>query len=146
MSATVRVEVLSWPEALPLARPIREQVFVQEQGVPVELEYDELEEYSDHAIAFDAKGNAIGTARLLHTGKIGRMAVLKAYRGRGVGAALLRVLLQQARKREMASVSLHAQTQAVGFYRRFGFCEEGPEFDEAGIRHVEMKLDLDRGD
>lgn len=127
---------------MPLARPVRESVFVGEQGVPLELEWDEWDEPSEHAIAFDAQGRAIGTARLLPRGAIGRMAVLKDWRGQGVGSCLLEAVLGRARHRSLVRVTLHAQTHAAGFYRRFGFSERGEEFFEAGIPHVEMMLSL----
>ncbi len=142
MAAPFTIRVLVWAEALPLARPVREAVFIEEQGVPRELEWDEWDESSDHAVALDIRGQAIGTARLLPDGRIGRMAVLLGWRGRGVGAALLEALLAQAREQSMSRVTLHAQTHAAGFYRRFGFSERGDEFSEAGIPHVEMTLEL----
>ena len=142
MTATFTISILAWDKALPLARPVREQVFVVEQKVPLELEWDEWDERSDHAIARDINGRAIGTARLLPDGRIGRMAVLGEWRRRGVGAALLEALLGQARKRSMRHITLHAQTHAAGFYRRFGFNERGGEFFEAEIPHVEMTLEL----
>src|SRR6266481_9653749 len=123
MSATFTISVLTWDLALPLARPVREEVFVAEQKVPLELEWDEWDERSDHAVARDAKGQAIGTARLLPDGRIGRMAVLGEWRRRGVGSALLEALLERARKRAIRRITLHAQTHAAAFYRRFGFNE-----------------------
>jgi predicted GNAT family N-acyltransferase len=145
MSAPFTIRIMSWREALPLARPVRERVFVEEQNVPKDLEWDEWDEPSDHAVAFDAKGNPIGTARLLPDGRIGRMAVLKDWRRRGVGTALLGAMLDHARTRSMARAMLHAQIQAAGFYRRFGFNERGGAFLEAGIPHVEMTLELRPG-
>ncbi len=144
MSPAFAIRILSWSEALPLARPVREKVFVEEQQVPRELEWDEWDERSDHAVACDAQGHAIGTARLAPGGKLGRMAVLREWRGLGVGAALLEALLGRARHGSLARVTLHAQTHAAGFYRRFGFSERGGEFLEAGIPHLEMSLELSR--
>ena len=147
MPRSFTIRVLDWSGARPFARPVRERVFIDEQRVPRELEWDESDEASEHAVACDAEGSAIGTARLLPDGKLGRMAVLRAWRGRGVGAALLTALLARARERGIARVTLHAQTHAAGFYRRFGFSERGGEFLEAGIPHVEMTLEVcaDRG-
>jgi predicted GNAT family N-acyltransferase len=142
MSPAFAIRILSWPEALPLARPVREKVFIEEQQVPLELEWDEWDGRCDHAVASDAGGHPIGTARLDPGGKLGRMAVLREWRGRGVGTALLGALLGRARERSLARVTLHAQTHAAGFYRRFGFSERGGEFLEAGIPHLEMSLDL----
>ncbi|HET7199419.1 MAG TPA: GNAT family N-acetyltransferase [Burkholderiales bacterium] len=136
------MRIMAWREALPLARPVRDKVFIEEQRVAQELEWDEWDERSDHAVAVDAAGNAIGTARLLPDGRIGRMAVLKERRGQGVGAALLRAMLDRARERSMTRAVLHAQVRAAGFYRRFGFRERGEKFLEAGISHVEMTLEL----
>ncbi|HEY6239901.1 MAG TPA: GNAT family N-acetyltransferase [Burkholderiales bacterium] len=142
MEAPFTIRVVAWSEALQSARPVREAVFIEEQRVPRELEWDDWDERSDHAVASDVKGRAIGTGRLLPDGRIGRMAVLREWRGKGVGAALLQAMLDRARSRAMPLVVLHAQTQAAGFYRRFGFSERGGEFLEAGIPHVEMTLAL----
>src|SRR5690242_3785473 len=142
MAVQFTIRIMIWKEALPLARPVRELVFIEEQRVPRELEWDEWDEASDHAVAIDSTGKAIGTARLLPDGRIGRMAVLKERRGQGVGAALLRAMLDRARERSMTRAVLHAQVRAAGFYRRFGFRERGEEFLEAGIPHVEMTLEL----
>src|SRR5712691_5675288 len=142
MRATFTISILAWDKALPLAGPVREKVFVEEQRVPRELELDEWDEGCEHAVACDSKGRAIGTARLMPEGRIGRMAVLVEWRRRGVGAALLGALVALARERSMPRVTLHAQTHAAGFYRRFGFSERGGEFSEAGIPHVEMALEL----
>ena len=142
MPGQFTLRILAWPDALPLARPVRERVFIEEQSVPRELEWDEWDEHSDHAVACDSRGEAIGTARLLPDGRIGRMAVLRQWRRQGVGAALLEALLEQARKRSLLLITLHAQISAAAFYRRFGFSERGGEFFEAGIPHVEMTLEL----
>jgi predicted GNAT family N-acyltransferase len=142
MEAPFTIRILAWSEALSFARPVREEVFIEEQRVPRGLEWDEWDKRSDHAVACDAKGRAIGTARLLPDGRIGRMAVLREWRRRGVGAALMEALLQKARGQSLSRVTLHAQTHATGFYRRFGFSERGGEFLEAGIPHVEMTLEL----
>src|SRR5437867_1232758 len=115
MPAAFTIRVLDWSEALPLARPVREQVFVEEQRVPRELELDEWDERCEHAVACDSRGDPIGTARLLPDGRIGRMAVLGEWRGRGVGTALLQALLERARTRPMPRVALHAQTHGAGF-------------------------------
>ncbi|MSQ72115.1 MAG: GNAT family N-acetyltransferase [Betaproteobacteria bacterium] len=138
MASPFTVRVLPWSQALPFARPVRLEVFVQEQGVPIDLEWDDWDEKSAHAVAFNAQGEPVGTARLLPDGRIGRMAVLKAWRGQGIGGVLLRSMLEQAAERGMSIVSLHAQTHAAAFYRGHGFSQRGDEFVEAGIPHVEM--------
>jgi predicted GNAT family N-acyltransferase len=132
------VEAGSWSELGGQARQIRDAVFVEEQKVPRDIEWDEHDSPSRHVIARDSDGGAIGTGRLLPDGHIGRMAVLADWRGKGVGRALLERLLEEARLRGHAHLALHAQTRASGFYRRFGFVEEGPEFMEAGIPHRTM--------
>jgi hypothetical protein len=142
MQNSFSILLMNWSNALPLARAVRERVFIEEQGVPRELEWDDWDERSDHAVALDGGSNAIGTARLLPDGRVGRIAVLGPWRGNGVGAALLRSLLQLAGERGMHEVRLHAQTHAVGFYRKFGFTVWGEEYIEAGIPHVEMSLRL----
>ncbi len=142
MPASFTVQILDWTEAREFARPVRERVFIDEQHVPRELEWDEWDEPSEHAVARNLEGAAVGTARLLPDGRVGRMAVLSGWRGRGIGAQMLEALLGRARARGMANVTLHAQTQAAGFYRRFGFNERGGVFWEAGIAHVEMTLQL----
>lgn len=136
------VRVLGWDQAARLARVVREEVFVVEQGVPVEMEWDDRDEVCRHAVATDGAGEAIGTARLLPEGRIGRMAVRAGWRRKGVGAALMRALLDEARAAGMRTITLHAQMHAAGFYRGFGFSARGGEFVEAGIPHVEMTLDL----
>lgn len=132
------VRVVDWSEAMPLLRAVREEVFVGEQKVPLELEWDEWDARCLHVLAVDARGNAIGTGRLLPDGHIGRMAVLKSWRGKGVGAAILELLLDCARQRGFRTAHLNSQTHAAGFYEKFGFRPEGEEFMEAGIPHVAM--------
>jgi predicted GNAT family N-acyltransferase len=123
-------------------RAVREPVFVHEQRVPIDLEWDELDPLSEHVLALDADGVAIGTGRLTPARKIGRMAVLAAWRGHGVGAALLVRLLERARRLGYPRVELHAQVDAIGFYARHGFVAYGERFEEAGIQHQSMRLDL----
>ena len=136
------VHILAWEEAAPHARPIREAVFLREQGVPADLEWDEFDAVSRHAVAFAASGVAVATGRLLPDGHIGRMAVLAAFRGKGVGASVLRSLMDEARRLGYPELLLHAQSHAVAFYARFGFMTRGAGFEEAGIPHVLMRLSL----
>lgn len=138
----MQVSVVAWPEASAALRGIRTEVFVREQGVPVELEEDGLDPECAHVIARDASGRAIGAGRLLPDGRIGRMAVLRRERGRGVGSALLAALIGAARERGLREVHLHAQAHATAFYVRHGFVAEGDTFFEAGIRHVSMRASL----
>ena len=119
-------------------RTVRETVFVQEQRVPLELEWDALDPRCVHVLARDAAGRPIGTGRLTPERKIGRMAVLREWRGRGVGVALLRALLDEAVRHGLPEVHLHAQVSAMGFYARHGFVPYGERFMEAGIEHQSM--------
>ncbi len=136
------IQVLDWGEAEARARSVRDAVFIVEQKVPVELEWDEWDARCAHALALDARSNPVGTARLLPDGHIGRMAVIAGWRGKGVGRALALALLEKARERGMRRIVLHAQTHASGFYRKLGFEISGPEFEEAGIAHVAMSITL----
>ena len=133
----------SWPTQRAHAEPIRRAVFCVEQGIPESEEWDEWDAVSAHAVAFDVAGNAIGTGRLKPDQMIGRMAVLQAARGTGVGAALLSRLVEEARRMGFLSVSLNAQCVAQGFYERAGFVVEGAVFSEADIPHVLMRKALD---
>lgn len=133
-----RITTGGWPDVVAEALPVRLQVFVREQGVPLELERDASDAASLHALALDALGKAIGTGRLLGDGHIGRMAVLPEWRGKGVGTQLLRGLMAEASNLGMRRLALSAQTHAASFYARFGFAAEGDEFLEAGIPHVRM--------
>lgn len=123
-------------------RAVRNTVFVVEQKIPPELEWDELDVRSFHVVARDAQHQAIGTGRLTPDHKIGRMAVLPAWRKQGVGKALMAALIEQARKQNCSAVNLHAQVAVLDFYRQFGFCSEGEMFLEAGIPHQMMSMPL----
>jgi predicted GNAT family N-acyltransferase len=115
---------------------------VVEQKVPPDQEWDDRDRESSHFVALDEAGGPIGTARLLPDGQIGRMAVLEPYRRAGVGGRLLEKAVDKAREQGMTRVFLHAQIQALPFYERAGFIVEGDEFEEAGIVHREMSLEL----
>lgn len=139
---SIQLRFASWSRDAALLQDVRRRVFIEEQGVPESLEWDEDDAVALHVLALDARGLAIGTGRLLPDGHIGRMAVLKDWRGCGVGAALLDALLDAARDRGEREVVLHAQTHATGFYAGRGFVAEGGEFAEAGIPHRRMRLRL----
>jgi predicted GNAT family N-acyltransferase len=138
---SVQVRLGSWDELGAEARPIRLEVFVVEQGVPLELEFDEMDPLCVHALAFRS-GSAVGTGRLLPDGHIGRMAVMREARGQGVGAVLLRTLMDVARQRGHREAELSSQVHAQRFYQRFGFVAVGTPFDDAGIPHVTMRATL----
>lgn len=121
---------------------VREEVFVVEQRVPIELEVDDDDPRSIHVLARDPDGRPIGTGRLTPDGRIGRMAVLAPWRGQGVGSAILRSLIETARQRGATEVALSSQVAAEPFYARFGFVAEGEPYDDAGIPHRTMRLAL----
>lgn len=135
-----------WGQDREALRSVRLAVFVREQGVPEELEWDSDDAGAIHLLGLSPEGTPIATARLLPTGQVGRMAVLPQWRGRGVGAALLREALGLASARERPRPFLNAQVSAQGFYARQGFVTEGDVFEEAGIPHRRMVLASDLTD
>lgn len=122
---------------------VRRAVFIEEQGVPEALEWDEFDATSIHLLAVSDDGTPIGCARLLPDGHVGRMAVLPAWRGRGVGRALLAEIERLARAQKHGQLRLSAQTHARDFYLAAGFTCEGDEYAEAGIPHIAMLKQLD---
>ena len=141
--ALTYIEIGEWPLMQASSQSVRTAVFVHEQGIAPEDEWDADDATSLHAVLFDLNGQALGNARLLqpsaNMAKVGRMAVLRDVRGRGLGARLLQALLLEARNKE---VRLSAQRTAEGFYASHGFVVTGEPFDEVGIPHVEMRLSL----
>lgn len=131
----MQVVIGDWDNLRDHAQALRIEVFVVEQGVPIELEWDEGDEVSIHAVAYDAEGQPVATGRLLPDGHIGRMAVRKSARGQGIGSQVLEALLAEARRLGYGKLVLHAQSHAIDFYRRHGFVVEGETFMEAGIAH-----------
>lgn len=138
-----RIEPADYQADLKDLREVRETVFILEQKVPEEEEWDELDPRSHHVIARDDNGRPIGTGRLTPEHKIGRMAVLKEWRQRGVGDALLVALMDKARGLGWTEVSLNAQVSAQAFYARHGFQPYGERFMEAGIEHQAMRRTLE---
>lgn len=142
------VSLASWKQLGEALSQVRFAVFVREQGVPPEFELDALDADATrclHAAATDEMGTVIATARLVldrPIPRIGRMAVLKAWRGRGIGAALLETLCAEAKRRGFTDVLLHSQTHATPFYFKLGFLSHGSEFVEAAIPHLEMRRKL----
>ena len=139
---SIQVRLGQWSEIKDQAMPIRLSVFVQEQNVPLEEEVDEMDPLCVHALAINSEGLSIGTGRLLPDGHIGRMSVLQAFRGTGVGSAVLDALIRRAKELAFEEVILHAQTHAKDFYRLHGFQEEGEMFYEANIPHLKMRRRL----
>ena len=132
-----------WQEASKAAFAIRHKVFIEEQGVPEDLELDEFDPLAMHALAFQGS-ECVGTGRLVNigggNGQIGRMAVLPGFRKNGVGHAILKRLVDQAQSEGMVSLILHSQVTAIPFYEKHGFQAQGDIYDEAGIAHRNMIL------
>jgi len=139
---TLQVKQIFSDEAKARAFGIRMRVFVSEQGVPRDIELDDDDQHAIHFLA-TSSGRAVGTARLVMRGKkakVGRMAVLKKYRRKGIGAALLTRVIAAAKHRGARIIFLHAQMTVIEFYEKMGFRCVGPVFDEAGIAHRQMVL------
>ena len=135
------IHEVDWGTAQAELRQIRQSVFIEEQQVPVELEWDGLDEQALHLLAVDTLGKPIGCARILPEGIIGRMAVIKEWRGQGVGQALLGKAVNVCRTHGWQNVTLSAQTHAISFYELSGFVICSEEYLDAGIPHRDMRLD-----
>lgn len=142
MSNPFTVHLLTWHDGEPLLRSIRKAVFVCEQGVAAELEWDGLDELCHHALVLSSQGDAIGCARITPDALISRMAVLPEWRCRKVGSAMLEALLDYARSQHHTKVEVAAPVQAVPFYQKFGFEAEGKVFMDTAIPHRKMTLNL----
>jgi predicted GNAT family N-acyltransferase len=134
----VVIRVGDWEQLREAACAVRFAVFVNEQGIPAALELDGRDASATHAVAFDADGRPLATGRLLPDAHIGRMAVLAAQRGNGLGVSILRSLVAIGAGRGIRELRLHAQSSAIGFYQREGFVAEGEPYEEAGIPHQTM--------
>jgi predicted GNAT family N-acyltransferase len=137
-SMPVRIVLGPWNQLRDDAYPVRHEVFVIEQSVPVELELDDDDAVSLHAVAYGPDDKAVATGRLLPDGHIGRMAVRKPARGSGVGGQVLEALIERGISDSHAALCLNAQVHARGFYEAHGFVAEGAEFMDAGIPHIAM--------
>jgi YbgC/YbaW family acyl-CoA thioester hydrolase len=147
--AVLNYQVGNWQSLSQLARPVRDEVFLVEQKIPKEMEWDEQDASAVHAVACNRMGLPVATGRLIThapgVARIGRMAVNRVLRGSGLGRGILGRLMQAASSRGDRQVLLHAQCSAEGFYRALGFRSQGPVFSEAGIEHIEMVIDLPAG-
>ncbi|MBN2375693.1 MAG: GNAT family N-acetyltransferase [Sedimentisphaerales bacterium] len=132
-------KITTWQQAEDDAILVRRKVFIEEQQVPEEIEIDGTDEKFEHIVAYNSQQEAVGTARLNDKGVIGRMAVLEAYRQKGVGKLMLQKLIEFGKAKGIKQFQLGAQIHAVEFYRKSGFEPDGEEFLEAGIRHIPMK-------
>lgn len=138
--AQIQIETVNWDEHQNNLKKIRHQVFVIEQKVPLNEEWDNLDGEAKHFLAFNEQHEAIGTARVLPTGQIGRMAVLKEYRRYGIGKRILETVYAYHLARGINKLFLHAQVKAIPFYEDSGFVVTGDSFIEAGIEHKTMEL------
>lgn len=137
------VRQVSWISEKSALQAVRTRVFVEEQKVPLELEWDDADENATHFLA-SLSNTPIGCARLLACGQIGRMAVLTEYRKLGIGEALLHKALRSAKEQGIKTIFLHAQNQAIPFYKKYDFKVEGNEFIDAGIPHHIMVFKPER--
>ncbi|MBU3617067.1 GNAT family N-acetyltransferase [Polynucleobacter sp. JS-Polo-80-F4] len=139
----MEIQIKPWKEAETGAFLVRQEVFIQEQRVPAELELDEFDPLAAHALAY-LDGSCIGTGRLVDLGKgqaqIGRMAVLAPFRNQGIGKQILETLITLAKVQEAKSIILHSQVIAIPFYEKLGFQAQGSIYEEAGIPHRNMIL------
>jgi YbgC/YbaW family acyl-CoA thioester hydrolase len=144
--AVTRLQIGSWQTLREVAAPLRTEVFVHEQGVSQDIEWDEADHSAVHAVVFNRLNQAVATGRLLQyapgVARIGRMAVSRVLRGGKLGQQVLLALMQAAAARGDSRVVLHAQCSAQGFYNRLGYVAQGEVFHEAGIAHIEMWADL----
>lgn len=137
----VSIITCTWSEYKDELRGIRETVFIEEQHVPVDLEWDTHDQDALHLLVRDSNQQAIATARMLSDGHIGRMAVLKPWRKQGIGTAMLRTLIRICQDKQLIA-HLDAQVHAIGFYTKLGFVTSGDVFIDAGIPHKRMYLAL----
>lgn len=135
----IQVEEADWDEKKDVLARIRREVFIDEQKVPEEDEWDQYDGQATHFLATDTvTGEAVGTVRLLPSGKITRMAVRRPYRGQGIGSQLLTAALKLAERKGLSNIYLDAQIDICDFYQRFGFKRQGQPFWDAGILHIRM--------
>lgn len=135
---TLQIRLAGWEQESAAIRAVRNAVFSDEQGISETLDFDGQDHECVQVLARIGEGDAIGTARMLPDGHVGRIAVHKEWRGRGVGTRLVEFLTDVARDRGFPEIHLHSQAQAAGFYARLGFEARGETFMEAGIEHVLM--------
>ncbi|MDH5710213.1 MAG: GNAT family N-acetyltransferase [Gammaproteobacteria bacterium] len=138
----IKIKPVSWVQGQDTLKPIRRKVFIEEQHVPEELEWDDFDTQSVHFLAY-TNNTAIATARLKPDGQIGRIAVVNEFRNKGIGKELLSTVISYAKTNGYNMVYLHSQQQVIGFYQQYGFVINGPGFTDAGISHQAMYKVLD---
>lgn len=140
MTYPFTVSLVGWYDGEVLLKQVREAVFIREQGVPPDLEWDRLDKDCCHALVLSCHDKAVGCGRISSCGHIGRIAVLQEWRKQKVGTAIMAALLNHAHAQGYKQVDINAQIHAVPFYRGFGFVEEGCVFMDAGLPHIRMRL------
>lgn len=134
-----RVQSGHWDKLEQDAKFIRKQVFIIEQNIPEEEEWDDQDMISDHFVVYD-QDQPIATARLLQNNSVGRVAVLQAYRGQGIGRMIMLEIIRQAHQQDRKFLQLSSQVHAISFYEKLGFSIQGDAYDECGIPHIKMQL------
>jgi hypothetical protein len=134
-----RVQSGHWDKLEQDAKFIRKQVFIIEQNIPEEEEWDDQDMISDHFVVYD-QDQPIATARLLQNNSVGRVAVLKAYRGQGIGRMIMLEIIRLAHRQHRTFLQLSSQVHAISFYEKLGFSIQGDAYDECGIPHIKMQL------
>lgn len=142
MTIEFYIKEVTWSTHETVLRLIREQVFIIEQHVPEVLEWDESDVIAVHLLALDRQHKPIGCTRLLANGSVGRMAVMKAWRGAGVGKALLEKAIVHCKRRNLKIIKLSAQAHAISFYEKAGFSVVSDAYLDANIWHVDMQLNI----
>lgn len=137
-----RVQRGHWDKLEQDAKFIRKQVFIIEQNIPEEEEWDDQDMISDHFVVYD-QDQPIATARLLQNNSVGRVAVLKAYRGQGIGRMIMLEIIRQAHQQDRTFLQLSSQVHAISFYEKLGFSIQGDAYDECGIPHIKMQLEIE---
>jgi predicted GNAT family N-acyltransferase len=136
-----RVENGNWDQLHQDAKFIREQVFIIEQNISEQDEWDDQDLISQHFVVYD-NDQPIATARLLQNNSVGRVAVLKPYRGQGIGHLIMLEIITYARQQSRQVLQLSSQVHAISFYEKLGFKVQGNQYDECGIPHIEMIINL----
>ncbi|MCJ8161627.1 GNAT family N-acetyltransferase [Acinetobacter zhairhuonensis] len=137
----LQIRTGTWTELQTDAKPIREQVFIQEQHIAVKDEWDAQDAVSQHFVVYEGE-HAIATARLLPNHSIGRVAVLASHRGQGIGKQLMLDIIQQAQQQQRPLLQLSSQVHAIAFYQQLGFQVRGEEYLDCGIPHIDMQMSL----
>jgi len=136
----IDIAIVNFSEKQAEITSVRRAVFIEEQNVPENIDFDGSDTDYIHVLAWDKNNRPVGTARINRKGRIGRMAVLKNYRRQGIGRKMIQTLMDYGRKNSITDFHVSSQITATGFYKKMGFEPTGEEFIEAEIKHINMKL------